>query len=256
MRILVTFAVEAEFAPWRRLRNLEESKIGEVTLHKTQIGRAQVDLVVTGMGMENAGRVAEKVIAATTPYQFCVSAGFAGGLGDEYSIGDILVAEAVQQLGKSKTLMCSRNLVHAARSDGAKQVKLFLTSDHVVRTVEEKSRLAPFAGAVEMESFAVASVTRVHNLSMVAIRVISDTTDRDMPVRVDTMVDEKGRLSVGGVMRQVVHHPLQLPALIRLGRESRTAAEALANFLEAFIKKLSFSSHGWPPPELQEVAAQ
>jgi len=256
MRILVTFAVEAEFAPWRRLRNLEEIRDGDITLFKAQVGRAQVDLVITGMGADNATRITNAVLAMKTPYQFCVSAGFAGALGDKYSIGDILVAEAVQKLGKSKTLQCSRNLVYAARADGANQVNLFLTSDHVVRTVEEKLQLAPFAGAVEMESFAIASVAHAHRLPVVAIRVISDTTERDMPVRIDTMVDEKGRVSVGGVARQVIHHPLQLPALIRLGRESRTAAEALANFLEAFIKKLSFSSHGWPPPELQEVAAQ
>ena len=255
MRILVTFAVDAEFAPWRRLRNLEEIRIGDVMAHKAQIGRAQVDLLVTGVGVKNATRVVNSILAAKTPYQFCISSGFAGGLG-EYSIGEILVAEAVQLLGKSKTLQCSRNLVHAARADGAKQVKLFLTCNHVVRTVEEKSQLAPFAGAVEMESFAIASVAQAHKVPMVAIRAISDTTDRDMPVRVDTMVDEKGRLSVGGVVRQLVYHPLQLPALIRLGRDSGTAAEALANFLEAFIKKLSFSSHGWPPPELQEVAAR
>jgi hypothetical protein len=72
----------------------------------------------------------------------------------------------------------------------------------------------------------------------------------------ETMVDADGNVSVGGVVRQIVRHPLQLPALIRLGRESSTAAEALANFLEAFIKKLSFSTHGWPPPEVQEVAAR
>jgi hypothetical protein len=93
-------------------------------------------------------------------------------------------------------------------------------------------------------------------LPMVAIRVISDTTRRDLPARIDTMVDEEGRLRIGGVVRQVVSHPLQLPALIRLGRESKTAAEALAHFLEAYIKTLSFGAHGWPPPELQEVAAR
>jgi adenosylhomocysteine nucleosidase len=256
MRVLLTFAVDAEFAPWRKLRNLEEVRDGHVILYKAQIGRALVDLVVTGMGVDNATRIANAVLAMKTPYQFCVSAGFAGALSDKYSIGDILVAEAIQKLGKSKTLQCSRNLVYAARADGANQVKLFLTSDHVVRTVEEKLRLAPFAGAVEMESFAIVSVAQAYKLPVVAIRVISDTTERDMPVRIDTMVDEKGRVSVGGVVRQVVHHPLHLPALIRLGRESKTAAEALANFLEAFIKKLSFSSHGWPPPELREVAAR
>jgi adenosylhomocysteine nucleosidase len=254
MRILVTFAVDAEFAPWRRIRDLETIEDGDLTLHRAQIGRAQVDFVITGMGVENAGRVAAK--AMKSAYHICISSGFAGGLSDKVKVGDILVAEAVQQLGKSKTLPCSRNLVYDARDDGAQQVKLFLTSDHVVRTMEEKKQLAPFAGAVDMESFAIAAAAAGHRMPVVAIRVISDTTDRDLPIRIDTMVDEQGRLSVGGVVRQIVSHPLHLPALIRLGRESRSAAEALAHFLEAFIKKLSMKSHGWPPPELREVAAR
>src|SRR4029450_9548969 len=98
MHILVTFAVEAEFAPWRRLRNLEEVKISEVTAFRGQIGRARVDFVLTGMGVENAFRVTETVL--NEPYQFCVTAGFAGSLKEEHSVGNILVADAAQILGQ------------------------------------------------------------------------------------------------------------------------------------------------------------
>jgi adenosylhomocysteine nucleosidase len=254
MKVLVTFAVEAEFAPWRRLRNLREIKVGEISGYQTQIGRAQVDFVVTGMGMENAQRVSDALL--DRPYQFCISAGFAGALSDKYSAGEILVAEAVQELGKSRTLPCSRNLAHAARDDGAKLVKMFLTSNRVVSTAEEKKQLAPFADAVEMESFAIVSAAHRHRKAVVAIRVVSDSFLQDVPASVSTMVDVKGQVSIAGVVRYVARHPLQLPALIRLGRDSRTAAEALAHYLEAFVKKLSFSSHGWPPVELQEVAAR
>jgi nucleoside phosphorylase len=254
MKVLVTFAVEAEFAPWRRLRDLREIKLSDVSVYQTQIGRAQVDFVITGMGMENAGRISDVVLQQ--PYQFCITAGFAGALGERHSVGDILVAESVQELGKSKTLQCSRNLAHAARNDGAKLVKLFLTTSHVVSSREEKTQLAPFADAVEMESFAILSSAQQHKRPIVAIRVISDSMRRDVPVNIDAIVDEKGQVKIGGVFGYVARHPLQLPALIRLGRDSRTAAEALAHFLEAFIKKLSFSSHGWPPSELQEVAAR
>ena len=75
-----------------------------------------------------------------------------------------------------------------------------------------------------------------------------------MPAIVDTAVDELGRVKIAGVAKYVVRHPLHLPALIRLGRDSKTAAEALAYYLEAFIKKLSLSTHGRPPSELQGVA--
>jgi len=254
MRILVTFAVEAEFAPWRRLRDLREIKIGEVPAYQAQIGRAQVDFVITGIGMENARRVSEAVL--DQPYQFCITAGFAGALSEKHSVGEILVAEAVQELGKAKTVLCSRNLTYAARDDGAKLVKMFLTSNQLASSAEEKKQLAPFADAVEMESFAIMSAAQRHKKAVVAIRVISDSALHDVPAGVNTMVDDNGQVKIAGVVRYVARHPLQLPALIRLGRDSKTAAESLANFLEAFIKKLSFSSHGWPPAELQEVAAR
>jgi adenosylhomocysteine nucleosidase len=254
VKVLVTFAVEAEFSPWRRLRNMREIKIGEIAAYQAQIGRAQVDFVITGMGMENARRASEALLHE--PYQFCVTAGFAGALVEKHAIGDILVAESVQELGKSKTLQCSRNLVYAASDDGAKLVKTFLTANQVISTAAEKKRLAPFAEAVEMESFAILTAAHHRKKAVVAIRVISDSMLRDIPAQVSTMVDGKGQVKIGGVVRYLARHPLQLPALLRLSRDSRTAAEALAHFLEAFIKKLSFSSHGWPPTELQEVAAR
>ena len=253
MRILVTFAVDAELAPWRKLRDLRTIALADATIYQAQVGRALVDFVVTGMGAENATRIANAAMAQ--PYTICIASGFAGALKSDYAVGTVVVAESVQQLGKSKVVMSSRNLVDAARDDGATMVKL-LSSDHVLRTTEEKAQLAPFAGAVDMESFATLVAAAAHQVSAVAIRVVSDASDGEIPAFVDSMLDDKGRLNPSGVFRGVVRHPLQIPALIRLGRDSRSAAQSLANFLEAFIKKLSCSSHGWPPPELQEVAAR
>lgn len=256
MRILVTFAVEAEFAPWRKLRDMRNSKVGEITVSQAQIGRASVDFVVTGMGGENAQRVANIVMAQ--PYTVCIASGFAGALKPEHAVGSILAAEAVQQIGKAKTMQSSRRLARAAWMDGAFHSKMFLTSDSVIRTAEEKAQLAPFGDAVDMESFSILCAAHEHRISVVAIRVISDTSTRDMPMFLDTLVDDEGRVSIGGVVRKLVRHPIQLPALIRLGRDSRTAAEALAHFLEAYIKRLSFLTHGWFPEGegLAEVAAR
>jgi adenosylhomocysteine nucleosidase len=253
MHVLVTFAVDAEFAPWRKFCDLREIKIGELRLNQARIGRALVDFVVTGMGAENASRSANA--AMTQPYSICIAAGFAGALKPDYPIGTVVVAEAVQKLGNSKALMGARNLTHAARDDGARMIRL-LASDHVVRTVEEKAQLAPFADAVDMESFAILAAAVAHNRPAVAIRVISDANDGEIPAFVDAMLDGKGKIIASNVFRQMARHPLQLPALIRLGRDSKTAAESLAHFLEAFVKKLSLSSHGWPPAELQEVASR
>src|SRR5258705_451931 len=76
MRILVTFAVEAEFAPWRKLRNLEEINLSNVDVFRARIGSAKVDFVVTGMGVENASRSANALLGE--PYQVCITSGFGG----------------------------------------------------------------------------------------------------------------------------------------------------------------------------------
>jgi adenosylhomocysteine nucleosidase len=253
MNILITYAVEAEFAPWRALRNLEKVTVRGVELHRAQVGRATVDFVTTGMGSANAQRIAAAIILKD--YSFCVASGFAGALKASVNSGDVVVARKAQHDGNGGTVVCSRNLWTCAFGDGAKAIESLLTTDHVVNTAAEKARLAPFAEAVDMETFWILSVARANEVPAIAIRVISDSFDRDLPADIDTMVDEEGNVRVGGVVRYVAKHPLALPALVRLGRESKTAAEALAHFLEAYIKKLSFATHGWPPPELQEVAA-
>src|SRR5580765_7191542 len=71
MRILVTFAVEAEFAPWRRARNLKQRKIADFVVYEAKIGRASVDFVVTGMGLESAAAGTRSVLSKE--HDFCIA---------------------------------------------------------------------------------------------------------------------------------------------------------------------------------------
>ena len=180
MKVLLTFAVEPEFAPLRKLRQFEEFRIGDVSVYQARIGRATVDVVVTGMGPANAQRAAEA--AMSVPHTICICSGFCGALKSEHHVGDILAARVVQQMGKNKTIQCSQGLVTNAWGDGAKHAQRFLSSEKIVATAEEKARLAPFADAVDMESFAILSVAHERKLSAVAIRVVSDRFDQDVPV--------------------------------------------------------------------------
>jgi adenosylhomocysteine nucleosidase len=254
MRILITFAVDAEFAPWRRLRRLERRTVEGLEIFRAPIGRATVDFVVTGMGMDNARRGAE--VAMREPYTHCIAAGFAGALDPGLRVGDVLAARAVQYFGRPKTLTASRNLWTSAWENRAHEAKMLLTVPNVITTAEEKQRLRPFADAVDMESFAVLDVAAGQNLSSVAIRVITDRFDEQLPPNLADAVDERGRVRVVQLVKHVAARPFELRGLIRLGRNSRAAAQALANFLETFVKNLSFRQHGWPPPELQEVASR
>jgi nucleoside phosphorylase len=253
MKTLVTYAVEAEFAPWRALREFEKTAVGGVELQRTKVGRSTVDFVITGVGTANAQRAMEGL--ARTEYSMCIASGFAGALQASVKVGDVVVAKRVQQDGSGRIVACAQNFWNSAMDDGAKPIETLLTTAHLVNAAAEKSRLASFGEAVDMESFAILSTAQASNIPAIAMRVISDSFDGDLPAGIDTLVDEQGNVHGGRVVRYVARHPLAIPALMRLGRESKAAAEALARFLEAYIKKLSLATHGWPPPELQEVAA-
>jgi adenosylhomocysteine nucleosidase len=252
MNILITYAVEAEFAPWRAL-NMEKVTIGNVSLHRAHIGQATVDFVITGMGAVNAQRVADAVISNT--YSFCIISGFAGALKPSVKLGDIVASEKVQDHASRQTEICDADLLARAVENGATRIATLLTTDHVANTATEKNRLSAFAEAVDMESFAILRAAHNKNVPSAVVRVISDSFDRDMPAELDTIVDPQGNVKISGVVRYIAKHPLLVPALVRLGRDSKSAAEVLARFLESYINKLSSSTRGNPPPTLQEVAA-
>ena len=251
MNILITYAVEAEFAPWRAL-NMEKVTVGNVILHRSHIGQATVDFVITGMGAANATRVADALISKA--YSFCITSGFAGALKPSVKLREVVASEKVQHHATLQTEICDANLLAHASENGATRIATLLTTDHVVNTATEKNRLSELAEAVDMESFAILDAANKNKVPCAVVRVISDSFDRNMPAELATIVDPQGHVKIAGVVRYVAKHPLTVPALMRLGRDSKNAAEALAHFLESYINKLSSATHG-NPTALQEVAA-
>lgn len=253
MNILVTYAVDAEFAPWRALVNLEKITLGNITLQCARIGRTTVHFLVTGMGTVGAEHAAASVISRK--YSFCIAAGFAGALQSSVKLKQIVAPDKVLDHFTGQTEKCDPNLLAQASKNGATSIVTLLTTDHVVIAATEKNRLSSLAGAVDMESFAILHAANKANVPCAVLRVISDSFDRDMPEEIDTLVDPQGHVNISGVVRYVAKHPLQLPALMRLGRDSKSAAEALAHFLESFINKFVSATHGAQPSALQEIAS-
>ncbi len=66
MRILVTFAVEAEFAPWRKLREFKKNTVPNgpssqgVSLFKTTFRDDDVEVLLTGIGNVTCGETLAK----------------------------------------------------------------------------------------------------------------------------------------------------------------------------------------------------
>lgn len=242
MKVLVAYAVEPEFDPWRKLRKFSESTAGDFTTRRTQIAGATVEFVVSGMGPARATRAMEAV--ASAEYSTVVAAGLAGSLRPELAVGNIVIPNTVRRSGEeSVPLACDAALCAEALATGGKSIETLVSSEGIATTVEEKHRLGKGADAVDMESFSVLAAAQRLKIPAVAIRAISDRHDQALPLDLSATVDERGQVSIARVMKLVAGRPGQIASLMKLGRESKAAAEALARFLDGYIELLSRAAY-------------
>lgn len=231
MKLLVTFAVQAEFAPWRRRRNFLRQP-EDWPVYEAMFGAARVRVVLTGMGQEHALLAAKRFLAEKP--DICISTGVAGALRSGYRPGDILAARLVGEVGEPLAVASHGELLSTAVDCGARQIERLATSKTVIGRAEQKEKLSSEADAVEMESYVILAEAARHGVPAVAIRAVSDTADFDIPYDFDQALNRRGQIGVMRVFSQVLLRPAGLPALLKLGRNSRIAARRLAEFLDAY----------------------
>jgi len=245
VRILVTFALENEFAPWRASHDFKPAKLGNVEVYAVEFASVQITVALTGVGARQAALTAPQVMRSEfNAFDCCISSGLAGGLQSSYGIGEVLAArtvfsEAVPDDGTSRVIQCSGALVSFAAESGAKLVEQFYSADHVISTAREKQALSADADAVEMESFEILRAAQNVGVPAVAIRAISDTLDEDLPIDMAEILTDEGQVSIPRVLGQVALKPQSLPGLVRLGKNSRVAAQSLSRFLDSYVAALA-----------------
>ena len=235
MRILVTFAVDAEFAPWRKLRHFAKQSNGSSEFFTSRVGDAHISVLLTGVGGKSAWVQATKVIW-DGDVDVCISSGLAGALRSEYQIADVLAARKVCAVSWKRSIYSDTALIQLAEQQGARVVGSFYTSEHVVAQASEKRELGRLADAVEMESGEVLYEASAFGARGIAIRGISDVADEDLPLDFSKVITSSGDVSISRVLGEVVRHPLSASALIRFGAQSRVASEKLCAFLDHYVE--------------------
>ncbi|HKV27640.1 MAG TPA: hypothetical protein VJN90_05145 [Candidatus Acidoferrales bacterium] len=237
MRILVSFALENEFAPWRRFRSFTLVDGLDFVAYDANMEAACVRVVLTGVGPARAKAVIARALQGEPG--ICISSGVSGSLRAAYRVGEIFAAREVMELESGRTIAADRQLIEAAERCGIRVAERLLSSANMVVSAEGKARLGRMAEAVEMESFAVLAEAAARNVPAVAIRVISDAADQDLPMDFGGVLDEQGNVKTSKVARSLALAPHKLPAMLRLGWNTRLAATRLAKFLDGYIVDLA-----------------
>lgn len=237
LKILVTFALDMEFAPWRKKHPFVKIAGTAYPAYEAEFGEVQVRAALTGVGGVRAKKVAS--VALGWRPDVCIAAGLAGSLREEFRVGQVVAARDVMELESSRIAAVSETLLHSAETCGAVIVDRLLMASTMIASVEDKQRLGRMAAAVEMESFAVLTEAAAHAIPAIAIRAISDGVDEDLPMNFDRVLDENGNVVTSKIASAVMRAPHKLPALMKLGRRSRAAAVKLAEFLDQYVSALA-----------------
>jgi nucleoside phosphorylase len=261
MRVLVTFAVDAEFAPWRKRHVFHRIDFDGLRLWRTNAGDNEITVLLTGIGEQAATQAMGLMLRMADEdkyFEICISSGLAGALQQHLVPGDIIAPRMVRADFrhadvKSDSLAVDEQLHRLALSEGAKATDCLFTSDRVLLTAKQKQECSVKAQSVDMESFEIVKEACAWGARSVVLRAISDSANEDLPVNFNLTLTKTSQISHSKVILQLLKNPAVLPSLLRFGRQSRKAAEGLAIYLDSYISKLSGMSFENPK---SSVAAQ
>ncbi|HEV2289936.1 MAG TPA: hypothetical protein VGR81_13415 [Candidatus Acidoferrales bacterium] len=237
LKILITFALDVEFAPWRGVRSFDSVAGVAFPVYECAVGNAVARVVLTGVGPIHAKRVAAEALKWKP--DVCISSGLAGALRPALGIGGVFAARSAKDLETGRKMDCNTDLFVAAQRHGLIAVEHLLSAASMILTAEGKARLSSMAEAVDMESFAILAEASASGIPAIAIRAISDSADENLPMDFQSFLNEHGGLDRSKLARALARAPHKLPGLVRVGRNSRLAATKLAQVLDAYVADIA-----------------
>jgi len=239
LKILVTFALDVEFAAWRKLRKFSKISKRAITTraYEGRVGETDLRVILTGVGDVNARKSARAALEWMP--DICISSGLAGSLRCSYRIGEVCAAREVVDLPTTRSLPADEELIQRANAVGAAIAQRMLTAAEMALSADGKSRLGRMGEIVEMESYAIMTEAAAAGVPAIAIRAVSDGADENLPLDFTATLDESGNICPEKVARAVLRAPQKIPALIRLAWNSHFAAKRLVRFLDAYVSTFS-----------------
>jgi adenosylhomocysteine nucleosidase len=187
---------------------------------------AGFERLITGMGRKNAAESIRKALAALRP-QLVITAGFAGGLNPELSLGTVVYDEDFEA-GVGEDLLSSEAVPGK-----------FYCSRRVAITAAEKLELWKTTGAdaVEMESSVIRTICREQKILSATVRVISDPQQDDLPLDFNALMTSNDRINFAKLIWQLLSRPQNIPRLMKFQEQTVFAARNLGQALERSLAR-------------------
>ncbi|KAB0671559.1 phosphorylase [Oryzomonas sagensis] len=244
---IITAMPEETRACLKAAKTAEPLKVGRFKAFLCRAPERNLLLVESGMGFKNAAAAAEALLEEYRP-ALLISAGFCGGIAPELRVGDVavsrelcIVANGAVQPVPVAIAPAAHNFVARQSASGARVFAgLFASTPSIMAKKELALLLPPGAPCpvVEMESAAIAIVAAENGIPFMGIRTVSDAADEELGFSLDEFTDHNLRIRPHKVALTILRKPWIIPQLVRLGRNSRIAADSLSHAMARLLASL------------------
>jgi adenosylhomocysteine nucleosidase len=224
MRIAIIAALPGELKSlvrgWEKLRSGTKC----ISIWKSSQNGDELIAVCGGMGASAATRS----LAAAEAFgslDIVLSVGWAGALDSGMRTGQCYIPSSVVDVQTGERYQLA---------EGGRQL-LLATTPHVADK-GEKSRLWRSYGAVlvDMESATIARLAQMRQIPFCCFKAVSDGPDANLP-DLNRFIDEQGQMLMPAFLSHVALRPRFWKPLVKLGRNSSFAADALAVKIKKFL---------------------
>lgn len=222
------------------LRDSETSRHPHGVERAGKLGGREVAIVEGGVGQKAAGRATAEAIKFYQP-KWVVSAGFAGGLNETLRRGQIVMADEVINLAGETIRVDLRLDRESLAATKGLHVGRLLTVDSILREPAERRDLAAKHGSIacDMETFAVAAACRQQGIPFLAIRIISDAVDDELPPEIEHLLKQKSLAGkLGAAAGAMFKRFSAAKDLWKLREDALKASDRLAKFLAGVTQQL------------------
>ena len=232
--IAITFALPAESSGLVGL--LREKKRASSSGGKIVYGKIEnqsIAILHTGVGRKSCQLKIDNFLRAEQPRRL-ISSGFAGATGEDFQVGDLIVAENLSDrelLSEAQQILADGNV---------RTAKLF-TSVTIVDSIDARNEIARTNGAhaVDMETEVIAQACSLRGIPMLSLRVISDSLREPFPVPPSILFDiARQRTNAAKLSLHLIKHPCALFDLFRFARQVTRVRRILTDAIITLVSKL------------------
>lgn len=228
--IAVAFALPAESSAFIRL--LKSIKRDGAILRGTLENRtAKVCVLHTGVGASKCEESVRNFLRDERP-QVLIASGFCGGTSDELHPGDLVIAANASE----PTLLAEARATLPNATIG----KIY-SADRIIDATADRYAIGREQGAIaiDMETETVARLCAGDSISMLALRVVSDSPAAPFPVPANVLFDiEKQRTDFSRLLSYIARNPVSAISLARFSKQVACAKAKLADALVAVLDRL------------------